>query len=809
MNNELRNMVSVCIFGKNCASELKGSIRNARELTDAVVFIDLGSDDQGKRKVSNLGIQVVDLASLPSVLQSEWVLFVRPCEVPVLTSESTLYSMLNDEQKKGYLVYSKGNTVENLLENYQLIRNLGQYDKIGETAYVTRVEPRLARKSHAGQCLESLIGEGSESTPSFFREIVGGLTIKSISEDKSKTENEPEEHDKRCLAGEVFYDPLPGEGMDELSSGYIGFRVLHKGYLDSLMEGARRGFGTDQMYLMMLAYLNQDGSFAEARDLFEVWMANRDGKEDSLDLQMMGGLIYSHLFLLDEAITWYEKAAKMSDSELACTNAGKLYLIKGEKEKAIKYLRKSIDMRPDPFHAKILSVIEETSWRPQTLSLCMIAKDEENSIRNALVSMENIADEIVVVDTGSSDRTKDIVREYGGKVIQTKWRDDFSAVRNLALQNAHCDYILFLDADELIDVRDRVGLALLKKILPIDQDMAFRVRIEPNKPRESMSVSMENKLSTEGSIAYQVRLFPRREGIKFEGGAFESVDKSLERRGMQLTQSQLFKIVHETEESEFRDKRKVGAVRKLFASVDDPAKALEGGVFFLKLGDLDQAYGWIEKTDKPDPKLLSRIATLYMRHDQDDRAKEIIRKGLQHFPESYELNLVLSKIYYKEKKYSKVRDVLSSRIHEIRKNFDPEWAAEASYYYGIALLESDLLPEAIDSIAYASEKSPLDIRFKLAGLYTFSKADRWEEALELLQQIVHEERIRVDQEIRDFADMGLVFVELGKHFAGSGKSEEANICQKILEYIIDTKISRKEEVERMTRILHGTNRAST
>ena len=799
----VNNQLSVCISGKGNTEYLSKCVKDALKISREVIYIDSGSDDQSKSKARELGARIVDFDSFASTLKTEWVLFLRPTEAAVLTSKKGLYSMLNNKEHNGYLVYTKSDTAKSLLEKYQLIRTLGQYKKIGDLAYVTTIEPRLVRKAYATYCLESLITDSSQKQPDFCRKIVKGLSIKSISEDESTAqEDDDEEHDKACLKGEIYYGPVAGEGLDELSSGYIGYRVVHRGYLDSFMDGARRGFGIDRMYVPMLEYLNKNGHVAEAKDLFELWISNRDGKE-SLDIQRIGGLIYANLFLLDEAISWYEKAAEMYENPLAYANMGKLYMIKGDREKAVTYLKKSIDMQPDPYHEKIFHIIDKEEWESQTLSLCMIAKDEEDTIRNALESMKNIADEIVVVDTGSSDRTRDVVREYGGKVVKAEWHDDFSSARNLALQEAHGDYVFFLDADELIDIRDRMGLALFKKMLPLDQDVAFKVRIEPDKESQGLSVSLLSRILKQESVDYQVRLFPRKKDVEFEGAAFESVDNSLRRMEVQVTDAQLFKMTHKREKDEDRDRRKISAVTKSFSSIDDPAKALQGGLFFLKLGDIDQAYQWFEKTGEVDPKLLSKIAMLYTRQNEYVKAKGLIKKGLEYSPESSELNLALAEVYHKEGQYNKVRDLLSDRIDVIKKNLDPESAVEASYYYGIALLEADILVEGVEHIAYSSENNPLDTRYKIGSLYAFSKADQWEQVLEVAGQVVDEEKINIDHEIKDFSDVGMVFIELVRHFADSGNSEEANICHKILEHIIRTRISNKEEVDKMTRMLDG------
>jgi len=84
----------------------------------------------------------------------------------------------------------------------------------------------------------------------------------------------------------------------------------------------------------------------------------------------------------------------------------------------------------------------------KTVSLCMIARDEEASIGKAIKSALALVDEIVVVDTGSRDNTRIIAEGYGARIIDEVWRDDFAAARNAALAAAACDWILVLDCDE-------------------------------------------------------------------------------------------------------------------------------------------------------------------------------------------------------------------------------------------------------------------------------------------------------------------------------------------------------------------------
>lgn len=88
------------------------------------------------------------------------------------------------------------------------------------------------------------------------------------------------------------------------------------------------------------------------------------------------------------------------------------------------------------------------------LSLCMILKDEEYFIRRCLDSVRDHVDDMVLVDTGSTDRTRELCRDYTDRVFDFTWVDDFAAARNHALARARGEWILVLDADEVILPRD-------------------------------------------------------------------------------------------------------------------------------------------------------------------------------------------------------------------------------------------------------------------------------------------------------------------------------------------------------------------
>ena len=84
-----------------------------------------------------------------------------------------------------------------------------------------------------------------------------------------------------------------------------------------------------------------------------------------------------------------------------------------------------------------------------TVSLCMIVKNEEQILQRCLDSLAGLMDEIIIVDTGSTDATKEIAAKYTDKVYDFVWIDDFSAARNFAFSKAGMEYIYSADADEM------------------------------------------------------------------------------------------------------------------------------------------------------------------------------------------------------------------------------------------------------------------------------------------------------------------------------------------------------------------------
>ncbi len=146
------------------------------------------------------------------------------------------------------------------------------------------------------------------------------------------------------------------------------------------------------------------------------------------------------------------------------------------------------------------------------LSVCLIAKNEERFLKRCLDSIRTVATQIVVVDTGSTDRTVEIAHECGAEVFHSPWRDDFSAARNEALTHATGDWVLILDADEELAPK---GAENLCREIRDARAMAFRLPL--------IDVGHEDE-----GCHYVPRLFRNAPGLFFTGRIHEQVFPSLE-----------------------------------------------------------------------------------------------------------------------------------------------------------------------------------------------------------------------------------------------------------------------------------------
>src|SRR5260370_12462603 len=98
---------------------------------------------------------------------------------------------------------------------------------------------------------------------------------------------------------------------------------------------------------------------------------------------------------------------------------------------------------------------------PMSISLCLMVRNEEAKLAGCLQSAADLVDETIVVDTGSTDGTRDLAAKLGARVFEFPWCDDFAAVRNECIRHATGDFIFWMEADERLDEANREKLGAL------------------------------------------------------------------------------------------------------------------------------------------------------------------------------------------------------------------------------------------------------------------------------------------------------------------------------------------------------------
>ncbi|MBQ7615295.1 MAG: glycosyltransferase [Butyrivibrio sp.] len=121
---------------------------------------------------------------------------------------------------------------------------------------------------------------------------------------------------------------------------------------------------------------------------------------------------------------------------------------------------------------------------PVTISVCMIVRDEEPVLERCLANVKQFADELIVVDTGSKDATREVACHFTDRLYDFEWIDDFAAARNYSYEKATCDYIMWLDADDDMEAEDIEKIQKLKKNMPSDTDVVMFSYTSDTDPRD-------------------------------------------------------------------------------------------------------------------------------------------------------------------------------------------------------------------------------------------------------------------------------------------------------------------------------------
>ncbi|MBI1969181.1 tetratricopeptide repeat protein, partial [Candidatus Woesearchaeota archaeon] len=269
---------------------------------------------------------------------------------------------------------------------------------------------------------------------------------------------------------------------------------------------------------------------------------------------------------------------------------------------------------------------------------------------------------IIVVDTGSADNTKKIAQAFGAKIFDFPWKNDFSAARNFSIEKASGDWILALDADEIITKKD--GERIRKIIASSGEDVwGFKLHqrnYTHQKNTADLHLARGEYPKQEGdfigyTLAKPVRLFRNLPRVRYRYNVHEAVEPSILEANKQIDDTAI--IIHHYRakkgmqaEKEKRESYVPMAEEMLKEKPKDPKPYYDLALMYKEKGEFDKAMELFQKAISLNPLYrnpFSNIAEIYMRKKQLPKAIEYLKKGMEAKPNAndcYNLALLYTKL---------------------------------------------------------------------------------------------------------------------------------------------------------------------
>lgn len=229
------------------------------------------------------------------------------------------------------------------------------------------------------------------------------------------------------------------------------------------------------------------------------------------------------------------------------------------------------------------------------ISACIIAKNEEDTIKRCLDSLKDAVDEIILVDTGSEDNTIEIAKSYGAKIYHHPWNQDFSEVRNVSLEKAKEEWLLIIDCDE----------ELTKNSIPLLKELTK----DSNTTYDSIGIKLSNIIA--GDTGYTdtiIRVIKNNPQYRFHGAIYEKIsDTILKVRGLEgikLSEIQIDHYGFDTKEILKKKKieRNISILKSLPKNTRDGLYYLNLGNEYLRLNNTRRALSYYKQAFKIAPE---------------------------------------------------------------------------------------------------------------------------------------------------------------------------------------------------------------
>lgn len=380
------------------------------------------------------------------------------------------------------------------------------------------------------------------------------------------------------------------------------------------------------------------------------------------------------------------------------------------------------------------------------LSACVITKNEEKNLPRWINSMQKIVDEMIVVDTGSTDQTRNIAEAAGAKVYDFVWCNDFAAAKNFAIEKASGDWILFLDADEYFTAET------------VENVPEYLFKVQDNKNIDAFLCRLVNINADEDdhviSVGANLRIFRNDEALRFQG----QVHEFLVRLGgpLRLAHLEAKAEIYHTGYSTKIAKGKLE--RNLMILQEDIEKNGEKPWHYAYLADCyyglkeyDKVIYYAKRSIEAKVIALGQETNIYRRlidatvlgGKEEKKIMAVIELALGKFPRNPEFIWNKGEILFQQKEYVPAKKYLLKALHLYKNQKEKEqegaFSGQVNLLYctlgKVAVIEGDTL-QALEYYTRSLMEYKYN-RFALTGLYQLLRKQDPVDGIALLQSIYH------------------------------------------------------------------------
>jgi len=316
------------------------------------------------------------------------------------------------------------------------------------------------------------------------------------------------------------------------------------------------------------------------------------------------------------------------------------------------------------------------------LSLCMVVGDEAGFLERCLDSVKDIVDEMILVDTGSEDSTKDIAKKFGAQIFDFDWKDDFSAARNFSLDKASSNWVLVLDADELLDSDGKAGVVRLinSREHCLKDIIGFRLEQRTYQPKsDSAGITTDEDVLSRDFVRQGqsriVRLFKNHPKIRFRNKVNEVVESSIMDAGGEMVDTGIivhnFSLLKKGKVVEKNESNTDTLWKQLQAEPENPRFNRDVAIVFMERGRNDLALKYLTRAIKFDPKfkgIYADMGRVFVNMGQPIRAINYLNMAIaQDKTDILSLNN-LAVIYMSMGKYEPAQKLLDAALVREPKN---------------------------------------------------------------------------------------------------------------------------------------------